>query len=351
MPRPALFPLAAAILLACEAVSAAPVSVVVAREPGRFCGWPSIAQAPNGDLLVVYSGDRSGHISNDGKVRMVRSADGGKTWELPVTVFDTPIDDRDSGIVRTKAGTMVVSWFTGPYGGEWQGHWVLRSEDSGRTWGAPVRTAVTTPHGPVQLDDGRLLYLGQRPHCSHGEPKDWNGPPAESPYAVALQESKDDGRTWADLSVFPVPADAQMLSYDEPHLADAGDGRLVALFRDCNGEHFLRQSESADGGRTWSPPRVTPVCGLPPHVLRLRSGALLLSYAKRWGEMGVYACLSRDGGRTWDAARETRLSTAPDGDMGYPASVELDDGSVWTVYYQSGKAGEPPCIQGTHWRP
>jgi len=113
----------------------------------------------------------------------------------------------------------------------------------------------------------------------------------------------------------------------------------------------LRQSESADGGRTWSPPRVTPVCGLPPHVLRLRSGALLLSYAKRWGEMGVYACLSRDGGRTWDTARETRLSTAPDGDMGYPASVELDDGSVWTVYYQSEKAGEPPCIQGTHWRP
>ncbi|HQH70243.1 MAG TPA: sialidase family protein, partial [Candidatus Hydrogenedentes bacterium] len=60
------------------------------KQPGRFIGWPSIAQAPNGDLLAVFSGDRSAHISPDGKVQMVRSADGGATWSEPMTVFDTP---------------------------------------------------------------------------------------------------------------------------------------------------------------------------------------------------------------------------------------------------------------------
>jgi Neuraminidase (sialidase) len=323
---------------------------VLHKAPVRYAGWPTIALAPNGDLVAVFSGDRSAHISNDGKVQMVRSVDGGQTWGAAETVFDTPIDDRDSGIVRTRDGTMLASWFTGPYGGEWQGHWVIRSSDNGKTWGAPIRTENTTPHGPVQLSDGRLLLMGQRPHCSHGTPGDWNGPPTQSPYSVVVTESGDDGQSWKLLSTFPVPEDAQMLSYDEAHLVEAANGTLVALFRDCNGENHLRQSESGDGGRTWSPPRVTAIRGYPPHLIRLQNDWLLVSYAKRWEPFGAYAWISRDNGQTWDIEHEVRLSVGRDGDLGYPASVQLADGSIWTVYYQSDRPGEPPCLMGTHWR-
>ena len=39
----------------------------------------------------------------------------------------------------------------------------------------------------------------------------------------------------------------------------------------------------------------------------------------------------------------------PDGDLGYPATAELDDGSLITVYYQKAAAGENTSILYTRW--
>ena len=325
---------------------------VLCKPPNKYLGWPSVAVAPNGDLLAVFSGDRSAHVSPDGKVQMVRSRDGGKNWSKPITIHDLPIDDRDSGILQTKKGTMLVSWFTGPpYGTELQGHYVIRSSDNGQTWGKPVRTAVTAPHGPIQLADGRLLYIGQRPHCSHVKPHNYNGPPADSPYAVSIEESRDDGLSWKVIADFPVPKDGKMLTFDEAHMVETADGRLVAMFRDCNPPDHLWQSESTDGGRTWSVPRQTPIQGHPPHVIRLKNDWLLVVYANRKAPVfSERACVSRDHGKTWDVANEITLSRGSCGDIGYPGSTQLEDGSIWTVYYQAEHPGEKPCLMGTHWR-
>ena len=324
---------------------------VLCKQAGRYIGWPSIALTSGGDLLVVFSGDRDSHVSPDGKTQMVRSRDGGKTWGEAVTIHDFPIDDRDAGILRTRNGTLIVSWFTGPpYDTERQGHYVIRSPDGGRSWSEPIRTTATTPHGPIQLEDGRLLFIGQSPHCSHAKPKDYNGSPRGSPYSIAVEESHDDGRSWQPVTTFPVPEGSKMLSFDEPHVVEAQDGKLVLLFRDCNKPNKLWQSDSTDGGKSWSPPRRTPVQGYPPHLIRLRNDWLLVSYAKRWAPFGTYACISKDDGRTWDVENEIRLSKGPNGDLGYPASVQLADGSLWTVYYQIDKFGETPSLMGTHWR-
>ncbi|HOW71896.1 MAG TPA: exo-alpha-sialidase [Phycisphaerae bacterium] len=315
-----------------------------------YIGWPSIALAPNGDLIAAFSGDRTGHISEDGKTQISRSSNSGKTWSPAITIQDLRIDDRDAGIICTAKGTMLVSWFTGPpYGTDRQGHYVIRSTDNGKTWGQPIRTPVTTPHGPIQLSDGRLLFMGQRPHSSHTTPKDYNGTPDGSPHKVSISESRDDGLTWKIIADFPVPAGDRMLSYDEVHAVETSPGRLVALFRDCNPPDQLRQSESADGGATWSVPHTTPMQGHPPHVIRLRNGWLLAVYARRRPPFGQYACISRDLGGTWDVKKEIKLAAAFEGDMGYPASVQIKDGSIWTVYYQAERPGEPPALMGTHW--
>ncbi len=324
---------------------------VLCKQPGRYIGWPSITLAPGGDLLVVFSGDRDSHVSADGKTQVVRSRDGGKTWSEALTIHDFPIDDRDAGIVRTRKGTLIVSWFTGPpYHTALQGNYVIRSSDGGRSWSAPIRTTTTTPHGPVQLRDGRLLFIGQSPHCSHAKPADYNGPPRGSPYSIAVEESRDDGRSWQFVTMFPVPEDGKMLSFDEPHVVEARDGKLVLLFRDCNKPNKLWQSESIDGGKSWSSPRRTPIQGYPPHLIRLHNDWLVVSYAKRWAPFGTYACISKDDGKTWDVKNKIRLSKGPNGDLGYPASVQLEDGSLWTVYYQIDKSGERPSLMGTHWR-
>src|SRR4029079_19197766 len=41
------------------------------------------------------------------------------------------------------------------------GNWMLRSTNQGMTWSAPFRVPVNSPHGPVRLASGRLLYAGK----------------------------------------------------------------------------------------------------------------------------------------------------------------------------------------------
>lgn len=49
--------------------------------------------------------------------------------------------------------------------------------------------------------------------------------------------------------------------------------------------------------------------------------------------VGFHAVLSRDEGKTWDVANEKiiRDDTLP-GLVGYPSSVQLDDGTIFTLY-------------------
>jgi len=345
-------------------------SKVICKQSGRYIGWPTIAKRGNGELVAVFSGDRDAHVCPWGKTQMVRSTDGGHTWSEPVTINNTPLDDRDAGVIETKSGTLLVSWFTslafdnpkqvdwqrlpedvltswkrhsaklGPeIREEWLGHWVRRSTDSGQTWGRPIRTNGSAPHGPIELSDGRLLFVGKGSH--------------EGQRALTVEESCDDGLTWRLVSTVPLPDDESMDHYHEPHAAETDNGRLVALFRyqpRDSAQCLLRQSESADAGATWSVTHPTPIWGYPPHLVRLANGWLLVAYGRRKPPFSERACISKDGGNTWDVEHEITVADASSGDLGYPASVQLDDGSIFSVYYQIDQPGEKTCLMGTHWR-
>ena len=350
------------------------------KESGRYIGWPTLGKAPNGDLLAVFSGDRDAHICPWGKVQMVRSADGGKTWSAPETICDSSIDDRDAGILLLDDGTLLLSWFTSvayrsairdrakldPASRQWQwllhdetispelekeqlGAFTRRSTDGGRTWEPPVRTPCSSPHGPIQLRDGRLLYVGKSGDADHAD----LGPGVGK---IVAAESTDRGRSWRLIGEVPFPEGINVLRMcHEPHAVETDDGRIVAQIRyECpwmpDGPHESIQTESADGGRTWSEPRPVGLDGFPPHLLRLADGALLSVFGRRTGELGEYACLSDDQGRTWDVANEIRLAGHWSADIGYPSSVQLPDGTILTAYYQSEREGEPPCVMGTLWR-
>jgi len=335
---------------------------VICKEPGRYIGWPTIIRTAEGELLVVFSGDRDEHICPWGKTELVRSGDDGETWSAPVVIRDTPLDDRDAGIIQTQRGTLVVSWFTSvafentpefPERESWQqraaalttadskrwlGRWTHRSEDGGVTWQDPVPTLGSAPHGPIQLRDGRLLYLGSAT--------------VDGERTMAAEESTDDGRSWQLIGSAPLPA-SMTHGLGEPHLVETESGRIVGMFRsgatDEEGR-YLFQSESEDGGWSWTPVHRSAILGFPPHLICLADGALLVVYGRRVPPYGQRACISRDEGETWTSDDQIILAEAPNDDLGYPASAQLGDGSILTIYYQVDRAGEPTCLMGTKWR-
>ena len=79
---------------------------------GRYIGWPTITRTSSGELLAVFSGDREGHFCPWGKAHIVRSSDDGETWSAPQVIRDSPIDDRDAGVIVTALGTLLVTWFS-----------------------------------------------------------------------------------------------------------------------------------------------------------------------------------------------------------------------------------------------
>jgi len=333
--------------------------VVVAQQPGRYMGWPDIITTPSGELIAVFSGDRDWHVDPWGKVMAVRSTDGGATWSEPELWADTPLDDRGTGVEVFPDGTLFVSYEaattfgtrTGPPYDQWKdyydsltpaqlalkGYWGMRSTDNGQTWQPATRMPGMSPHGPTLLSDGRLLFVGGGP----------------------VHESSDGGLTWQKIGDVPNNPATWKSAYafmSEPVSVETADGRIIALARYRDGNDIgVRQTESTDGGHTWSEPHNTGMQGFPPHVVRLDNGWLVASYGRRINPMGQRATVSLDNGYTWLTNFEIVLSNAvpqPSGDLGYPASAVLPDGTIWTVYYQTppGVTGEYPAIMGTHWK-
>ena len=339
---------------------------LICGQPGRFIGWPTIARKADGELLAVFSGDRDAHVCPYGKMQMIRSLDDGRTWSSPETLVDCILDQRDSGILVCTSGVVIVNWFTSlafeaedcreKYGDalvdSWQpyiaritdadrksglGQWIRRSLDGGRTWLPAQRLPGSAPHGPAQLQDGRLLFVTGSTLSGRG---------------VIAQESVDDGASWRVIGRVPFPDDYGDSYWGEPHLTQTTEGRLVAQFRHNRGKYagYLFQAESDDGGKTWTKAHRLQVWGLPPHLMRLRDDRLLTSYGRRRAPFGQYACISSDGGETWDVENEIKLASAAQCDIGYPASTQLADGSIYTIYYQPEQPGEKPCLMATHWR-
>jgi len=187
-------------------VSAAepPASRTLAAEHGVVCwlpgerfgyfGWPTVARTDEGRLLVASSSLRAEHVCPFGKTVLHESTDDGRTWSESRVIQDSPIDDRDAGIVNLGGDSVLVSWFrsdTRTYLNDkwiaekeratwpevfkdWTddqvagliGSWAMRSDDGGATWGKPVRVPVSTPHGPIRLRGGRIARPMGRPQGS-----------------------------------------------------------------------------------------------------------------------------------------------------------------------------------------
>ena len=82
----------------------------------------------------------------------------------------------------------------------------------------------------------------------------------------------------------------------------------------------------------------------------LQTAIFWLHMGVRRSPYGQRACLSHDGGQTWEIENEIILrDDAPNGDLGYPSTVELDPGELLTTYYQIDRVGEKTSFFATRW--
>jgi sialidase-1 len=348
---------------------------VISKTPELYCGWPTLTRRSSGQLLVVWSGGRQQHVCPFGRVDMMRSDDDGQTWTWPRTLLDGAIDDRDAGVLETAKGSLLVTTFTSlayeSYelekalakksgdSGAWPadklerwlsvhnrltpeqrqaelGQWMIRSTDNGLTWSRRYSSIVNSPHGPIQLSDGRLFYAGATLWAKERK--------------IGVCQSHDDGQSWEWLAEIPTRSGDDSQHYHELHAVEAADGRLVVQIRNHNpankGETL--QCESTDGGKHWSDPRSIGVWGLPSFLLRLRDGRLLMSYGYRRKPFGNLARVSDDHGATWSEP----LTISDDGiggDLGYPSTVELGDGSLLTLWYEKMKGSAGAVLRQARW--
>ena len=353
-----------------------------------YFGWPTIARTSDGTLVAAASGLRNDHVCPFGRSVVMRSTDDGATWTSPTVANDSPLDDRDTGIVWVDGESLLLSWFTTDnrkssklsyeerLGGDeaaialwhtgyarmtdanaakWVGAWVRLSDDLGESWSAPIRVPVTAPHGPIRLNSGDLLYFGKE---FMTDMKGFEGGTG----GITAVRSSDGGRTWEKLGSVPLIENTLEGSYHEPHVAQLPDGKLVGLIRieearegarlETHGlTHFsLVQSESTDGGRTWSAAEPLGFHGSPPHLLAHSSGALIAVYGRRLEPYGQRVMISHDAGASWEYDITLR-DDGPDTDLGYPSSVELGDGSVLTAYYQKPSSTTDKCaFLWSRWR-
>lgn len=357
-----------------------------------YQGWPTICKG-DGDTLYASASLRIAHVDPFAVTAFFVSKDGGKTWSKPKIINDTPTDDRDTGILYMGNGRLLVTFFTIPpkdfrEGGSYQYAWglcseelkaaklkswetltpeqeeeingafVLLSEDYGETWTKPIRVPLTAPHGPTLMQDGKtLLFLGKAAWQNRCKGFENIG------FGYHAAYSHDWGRTWEYGGTVPLPEVSGGWGYWEPHGIQLKNGKFLGAIRTgCIDNSVIKDNSNrslgvmithSEDGKTWTMGEKIPnVCGAPPHLLELPSGAILLVYSHRMPHCGARGRISYDGGYTW-SDDEIIISEASDPnnyDLGYPSTARLDDGTLITTYYQAYRGEKKPTTLYTRWR-
>lgn len=294
--------------------------------------FPVLIKLQDGSLAAVIRGGAP-HIGVGGRIDLVRSFDGGKTWTSSQTIVYMPPDTRNPAFGQSLDGTLILAFaVTGPYPkGKWQPPvstrytvWLTWSDDGGQTWLPPKPLTTSplpygSPYGKiVSLPDGTLLL----PLYQWGEGRG---------YGSYVFRSTDGGWTWGEPSLIAE-------NHNEAALTVLPEGIVLAVVR--RSDNALSECYSEDGGRTWTKPQklIDPPYH-PADVTVLNSGKVLLVFGRRTEPYGAEAVLGEvESGRVkwlWET-RALIEWRAANPDCGYPSSAQLNDGTIVTLVYGVG---------------
>ena len=186
---------------------------------------------------------------------------------------------------------------------------LARSDDAGLTWSAPLEVPAnwhTTANTPAihRLVDPQ----GKARLVVFADGLDWRRK-GEPPFPMHQAVSEDDGKTWTPMTPNGIQGEVPpktVLSFD--------DGRRLILWSDL--PEFVVQSESTDGGLTWS--KEHRILKIParwgqPAVTRSADGKTLVMLLRENSRKhhSLYS-VSQDGAQTWSTAQELPASLTGD---------------------------------------
>lgn len=348
----------------------------------QYVSFPCMVKMPDGNILCGFRHaqerqkeyGRVTHVDPTAKIGYIVSRDHGKTFgKKYYTILDSKRSDQDPCINVLSDGRVIATYFQWELVplGEGAKKWGKKnfqrygrslhdkydcfhigiaysiSDDNCQTWrhyptlrmeGLPVCSGVRG--NIIELEDGALLmpFYG----ClSYGESN-----------RVGLLKSADRGESWSLLSVMAFDPKHQK-HFLEPNIFRTQSGKIVGLFRTQSdfmkkGVNFedtylnLHVAESLDNGKTFQPVKEIENCwtSSPVHALQLKSGKVLLSYGYRKSPFGIRIRLCNSELTDISESEEIILrDDAPNGDLGYPHAIQLDDGEIILAYYISDPDG------------
>lgn len=347
-----------------------------------YSSFPCMAKLPDGKVACAFRHaeerqekyGRVTHVDPTAKDVFIVSSDGGASFEHALnTIVDDSMSDQDPCINVLSDGRIIVSYFRWdlvPIGAgeeKWGAEDFHRygrslfdtydcypdgvaysiSDDGGKTWRhmPHLRIDGVPPTGGVrgnliEMPNGSLImpFYG----ClNYGELS-----------RAGLIRSCDRGETWQYLSdmAFDEKLEKHFL---EANIYRSDSGRIIGLFRTQSdymkpGVDFedtylnLHVSVSEDDGKTFGPVTEIPDCwaSSPVQALRLKSGNVLLSYGYRREPFGIRVRLCNNELTDISESPELILrDDAPNGDLGYPHAIQLDNGEIIVSYYISDPDG------------
>lgn len=330
------------------------VDVFVAGEDGYHTfRIPSVIANRRGQLLA-FAEARKGSAADSGNIDIVvkRSGDGGRTWSALSVVGDNggdsfsnpcPVVDPASGrILLLTTRNIGTDKEADIIAGRSKGTprvWLLRSEDHGDTWSAPVDITDSTKRanwtwyavGPgigIRTRAGRVVVpanhavAGSGVHRSH------------------VIFSDDFGKTWHI-------GGASVDGTNESQVVQLADGRLMLNMRNHPPKpdgNFRMVATSADVGATWTPAQPDRTLIEPPaqaSILRFteaRNGngsrnRLLFSNPASARRENMTVRLSYDEGATWPVSQVLHAGPAA-----YSTLVAVPDGRIGVLFERGAKS-------------
>lgn len=311
-----------------------------------FDAFGLLLQTLSNKIMYIYR-TASGHASDDGKIVVRSSTDGGKTFgALSIILQESGFDLRNVGGGVTPSGRIVIG-YTRLQSGLTLNMYYIYSDDDGLTWSTPAllspltHTVFSTYGNMINIADGKLALP-------------WYGVTGGLTNTY-LKFSTDNGATWGgDILV----GTGNPNGFNEATYAYLDGGVILCVARTFS-TNTLNQFISTDNGATWTNQGSIPYVNagnvspwLNVYIESNGEKYVTLSFAARTGPKEL-VCISASkssviaGTSGWLAETKSVIFTgAPTTDFGYPSLINPRFGKkmLGVAYRSNGEYSDPTAV-------